>query len=313
MIARDYDKNNHEIAKENILFVNAQTGYRKDALIGAGFRSVHPYNYRTIIGRIILEIVVKLHISQKFLFNKQILNFKGKYVIVFDPLVTSQFMRWLVESLPQCKIIYFYCNVIGKARHISPDKIPNNVIVWTYDQNDAKKYGIKLTKGGYSTFFISEKAKKLYDVVYVGRDKSRAAYLLELEEKMREQGLKTRFLIMPDTKISKRKKFYSREIEYSEVIKLVSQSRAVLNIVLPDQMGATMRDFESIFNEVKLITNNRNIKNYSFYDENNVFILGEKKIDDIKKFIEIPYKCINDDILKEYTLTNQIKAMLEES
>lgn len=107
--------------------------------------------------------------------------------------------------------------------------------------------------------------------MYAGKDKGRSEEILSLQNEFEKLGLKTKFLIMPTTRVSKKKAFYSKPIPYEDVIKLVMESRAILNITLPDQQGATLRDYESIFNEVKLITTNKNIKFFDFYDSNNVF------------------------------------------
>lgn len=312
MITKDYDKNNNEIDKNSILFINAAKGYMYDGLVGSGYKSIHPYNYKTILGRVILELCVKLHLSHEFLFNKSILDFNCRYIFVYDSIITKQFLKWLVRNKPNVKIIFSYTNLVGKARNVNPEDIPKKISVWTYDKNDAVHYHINLTDfGGYSTSFIGDKRKKKYDVVYVGRDKGRAEFLIKLEKELQQLGLKTRFLIMPDTRASKRKSYYSNEISYSEVINLVTSSKAVLNIVLPGQVGVTMRDYESLFNRVKLITNNKSLQNQEFYNSENIFILGERNINELKEFINSPYQDIDDEILKKCTLSSQILEIIK--
>jgi hypothetical protein len=312
MITKDYDKNNTTIDKTNILFINAETSYIKDGLTGAGFKSVSPYRYKTLIGRVILEICVRLYLPHNFLFNKKdILHFDGEYIIVYDSIVTRRFIVWLIKNKRQCRIIYLYTNLVGKARNLTPAQIPQSVSIWTYDSTDAEKYHINLVKcGGYSTCYIGDNCKKKYDVVYIGRDKGRAEYLLSLEKKLNDVGLKTKFLIMPDTRIAKKKQIYSKAISYFEVIKLVTESRAVVNIVLPGQTGVSLRDYESLFNQVKLITNNPVLKLYNFYDPANIFILGDREISEIPSFINSPYKKIKDEILASCTLSAQITEIL---
>ena len=57
---------------------------------------------------------------------------------------------------------------------------------------------------------------------------------------------------------------------------------------------------EALFLERKLITNNTDIKNYDFYNHDNIFILGEDNINEIKEFINKPYKKIDQDIIDYY-------------
>ena len=57
---------------------------------------------------------------------------------------------------------------------------------------------------------------------------------------------------------------------------------------------------EALFLERKLITNKTDIKNYDFYNHDNIFILGEDNINEIKEFINKPYKKIDQDIIDYY-------------
>jgi hypothetical protein len=48
------------------------------------------------------------------------------------------------KKFPSAQINYIYANMIGKARHIFPNKIPDTIRVWTYEIHDSKKYKINL-------------------------------------------------------------------------------------------------------------------------------------------------------------------------
>jgi hypothetical protein len=297
--------------KKNILFVTASTGYITNGLCKAGYTVMYPYNYKTIIGRIVLEIIVRLKLPQSIIFNKKILGFTGKYIIIHDTIITRRFLEWLKSKKPDVKIIYEYTNMIGQARNISPDQIPQGITVWTYDKYDSEKYNINLFScGGYLNSYIREKREKRYDIMYVGKDKGRADYILNLKKQFEDMGLKTKFLIMPSTRISKKKSFYSKEISYEEVIKLVTESRAILNIALPNQKGATMRDFESIYNEVKLITTNENIKSFDFYDKTNVFIIGENDLNELPAFLKSPFSTVSQNILKKHSIDTFVEELI---
>ncbi len=303
-------KNDSCLNKDDVLFITAETGYVKTGLEKGGYRVLHPYNYKTIIGRVLLEILIRLKFPQRVLFNKQILRTSSKYIIVQDSIVTRQFLNWLINRINDKKVIYEYTNMVGKAHHLFPNDIPKCIEIWTYDKHDSDKYGLNLlTSGGYFTSFIGKKSKKKYDVMYVGKDKGRADYILNLKKKFEDMGLTTKFLIMPSTRASKKKDFYSKPIPYEEVIRLVNESRAILNIALPEQQGATMRDYESIFNEVKLITTNQNITSFDIYDSENIFILEKDDFLKIKSFLQRPYKVLDKSILSKYTLDEAVKDM----
>lgn len=297
--------------KEEVLFITAEMGYVKIGLQNGGYEVLHPYRYKTIVGRLVLELLVQLKLPQRIIFNKKVLDFSGKYIIVHDSIITRQFLLWLKKNHPDKRLIFDYTNMIGKAHHLLPKSIPRDIEIWTYDKHDSEKYGINLSRcGGYPTSFIGEKREKKYDVIYVGKDKGRAEYILGLKKQFEAMGLTTKFLIMPSTRVSKKKGYYSKEIPYQEVIKLVTESRAILNIALPNQKGATMRDYESIFNEVKLITTNANIKELEFYKKQNVFILGEDDVSGLNEFIKSPFEKISENIVCKYSLDSFVEELV---
>ncbi len=297
--------------KEKILFITARDKYATDSFRLSGYKVQRPYKDKNIFERCLRELWFRLHLPERVWYVPIEDTRKYEYIIVQDPLITHKYLEWLIKNYPEPKIVFSYCNMVGKAKHLYPKDIPSIITLWTYDEFDATKYGMNLLhSGGYSKSFIVENNKKEYDVFYVGADKGRGDYLVELERQMSSMGLNTKFIITKDGRFSKKKPYYSKRINYHEVTQYNSKSRAILNIILPDQKGATMRDYESIFNGVKLITNNKNIKKYDFYKKRNVFILGEDDFHSLKNFINSPYQKLEDDILEKHTLDEMIKEMI---
>lgn len=78
-------------------------------------------------------------------------------------------------------------------------------------------------------------------------------------------------------------------MDYDDITTLIAKSRSVLNIALDNQQGITMRDLESLFFEVKLLTTNKNIVNTDIYFPNNVYIVDGLNIDDLPNFLDEKY------------------------
>jgi len=62
----------------------------------------------------------------------------------------------------------------------------------------------------------------------------------------------------------------------ADVYEIFSKSKAILDIEHPNQYGLTMRTFEVIGSRKKLITTNKNIKNYDFYNSKNICIVDRE-------------------------------------
>ena len=89
-------------------------------------------------------------------------------------------------------------------------------------------------------------------------------------------------------------------MSYDKYLELLSESNCILDYNEKGQSGLTLRPMEALFLEKKLITNNKDIKNYDFYNPSNIFILGENNIEDIKEFINKPYEKVEQKIIDYY-------------
>lgn len=296
---------------DNTIFVMASRGYQKRIMREKGFRVFHPYKDEYTIGRIAREIWFRIpFISDSFWYEKSIVCNDIKYIIVYDPQITVNYLNWLHAKLPEASIIFTYNNMVGKSRHLLPSQIPEFVKVWTYDDYDSNKFGLNLRP-----YFIDSKPiltnNKDYDVFFVGCDKGRGEWLCGFEKQLQKMGLKTKFIITKDGKFSRKKKYYQVPISYSEVLDYDSRSRAILNVVMENQEGVTQRDIESLMFNTKLITTNKHLKNKDFYNPNNIFILGEREIKDLKEFIKTTPDPVDEEVFKKHTFEHWMDVITE--
>lgn len=224
-------------------------------------------------------------------------------IIIFDAAFNDNFIKYISKKLTDKKIILWYWNPIRNS--IDPSKLENyNVEKWSYSLEDCKVYNLKYN----TTFYFQELVKFTdsdsnlsSDVCFIGRDKGRLNLLLKYKEKFESLELKTNFYITPTKWYELRKnKIYKKNIEYDQIIEIIKNSKAILDIVQSQSDGLTLRAMESIFFRKKLITNNKIIKKYDFYSKDNIFVLSEDNLDDLTKFIGSPYKNIPNYIVKKY-------------
>lgn len=84
-------------------------------------------------------------------------------------------------------------------------------------------------------------------------------------------------------------------------------SLGVLDINHPRQTGLTMRTFEVLGAGCKLITTNAHIKEYPFYNTNNIFIIDRNNPHIEKAFIEKPFIPYSKEINHTYSLVGWIE------
>ena len=233
---------------------------------------------------------------------------------IMDALVIPDLVKWISRNNKKSRIILFYANKVKNTTH--PDKILDTWCEkWSVDRKDCELHGLRYAKGGgYFRLPLREKPEPRYDVLYIGRDKGRAETLFELRNTMERLGLRTYFHITANRRYQRYfKAYYKPLIPYSKVLDLINESKAILHIVDGGQEGPTIRVLESLFHQVKLITNNASIAEYEFYNQDNVFILGKDDIECLSDFLKKPYKEIGAEILERYYIDNFCAAMLNDS
>lgn len=285
-----------------IMMITPAIGYKTDGMEEKGIMLYRPYKDKGIIGRIMREIWFRIGMPESVWYNKAIAKQEDiSKIVVKDCLITISFLNWIKSVQTGVEIEYFYDNLVGTAKHLLPSQVPTGINLGTFDPGDSQKYGMRLGEGGeFPRQHLRSRLPNEYDVFYVGADKGRGDYVMSLKQQFERMGLKTKFIITPVSIYSKRKDYYSSRIPYSEVLDYDCKSKAILNIVLPGQTGATKRDYEALFLKSKLITNNSNIKNYDFYRPENIFILEEDPIEELVSFINMPLIPIDEKVLQKH-------------
>lgn len=300
--------------KEKVLIIKAGgKGFPYNGIIRDGYNMEFPYYEAGFFLRILRELCFRLpFLPKRAWYNKNILIYNVDYIVIWDPLITKDFLFWLSEKFPDAQINFCYDNLVGKARHLMPDQIPDFCRKWSYDEKDCRKYDLRLSPSTYVTSYLKPRKKTQYDVLFVGRDKGRAHFLLEIERKLKAVGLRTYFVITKDGKLSRKKPYHKNPIPYESIVELITQSRSILNVALPGQVGTTIRDLESLFFGVKLLTTNSSIVNADFYHCDNVIVVDEHfDVLQIKDFINSPLSEINEEVKRKHEFSYFIQTITD--
>lgn len=298
------DKSNTRIIGQ-VLFVLPEHAWNYQYLKESGFNIRAPYIGNSIMFRIAREIWFKWNLPGKEIWYNKDLMANFSIIWVMDALVIPDFVRWISKNNPQSRIILFYANKVKSTT--PPGKIPDTWCEkWSVDLQDCEQYGLRYAPGGgYFRLPPRDRPEPRYDVIYIGRDKGRAKTVFGLKKAMEKLGLKTYFHLTATKRYQRFFKCcYKPLLPYAKVLDLINESKAILHLVDGGQEGPTIRVLESLFHQVKLITNNIHIADYDFYDKNNIFILGKDDFSSLPDFLCLPYKIIGADILEKYYIDN---------
>lgn len=232
-------------------------------------------------------------------FGKWTKKVKGyKYVILGENYYNFDVSRYVKKRNPKCKVIVFFWNKMVYDWYFDLLKDPNVDEFYTFDKEEAEKYNFKLNSTFYTKGLKLKDNKITNDVLFLGRSKDREDEILDIEKQIKKEKVKTDFRIIKDEK---------DYIDYYDYLDLLSKSKAILDYNAFNQSGLSLRVMESLFHKKKLITSNKTIKNYDFYNKNNIFIIGVDKWKDLNKFINSKYEDVDEEIIDYYDFDNWIK------
>lgn len=293
------------------LIVLSEHDFSYQAIKDEGYDIDCPYRGNRMPLRLLREVFFRFRLPGKSIWYNKRVNKNAKSVIVYDALITREYMFWLRKHNINSQIIYLYTDPVDKA--IRPEQLPDKICEkWSSDDQDCEKYGLKKTcDGGYSRLWKVEKEEKKWEIFYIGRDKGRLDGLLKLKEEFELLGLSANFYITAYHRYQKyNNPIYQPLVPYSEVLKMLGKSRAILHLVEGGQKGITIRVLESIIHGIKLITDNAYLREMEIYRPNNIFILGQ---DDLKKlpiFLNAPFEPYDREYIESLYFNNLMDCLI---
>ena len=236
---------------------------------------------------------------------------KTDTIILFD-CISSPYISFLKKHEKNRKIVWIWNKIKDEEikNILQLKKITKEI--WTFDKEDSEKFDIHYTNQFYWHKFQNEKKRINHKkVFFIGIDKGRYNEIMTFDEIYKGEK---EFIVLRDetSKIANLKFYQTEELSYDETLKKINEADCLLEINLKNQIGLTLRALEALFFKKKLITNNRSIKNYNFYDPNNILILHKNIThEEITLFLEKEYVEIKNEILFQYSFENWLEKLLE--
>lgn len=155
--------------------------------------------------------------------------------------------------------------------------------VLTYDKYDAAEYGFDwFGYTYYSSYNFVKPDNAVSDIYYVGYDKGgRNQIVTDVYKLVLSRGGVARFdVVSPNTQKNEcGLKYLKSKISYPQVVSRVKSSNCILEVLQTNQKAQSLRYFEAIAYNKKLLTNNPGIVELPYYDERYMRVF--KNIEDI--------------------------------
>lgn len=199
------------------------------------------------------------------------------------PLTVFDFVRKYPVTL---NLIYLdireRADVCSYANMLCEKKVFDRVM--TFDPDDAKKYSMELCSTPYSKLDMdgTEEDVQLY---YCGMNFDRIYRLYRIWQNGRERNIAIKYDLVgcsafkdffeKDSGI----RFHETHIEYPQLLREMQRASCILDITQSGQSGFTLRPYEAVVYNKRLLTNNKRIFDFQFYDER--YMRYFEQVDDI--------------------------------
>ncbi|SNA31720.1 glycosyltransferase [Flavobacterium psychrophilum] len=218
---------------------------------------------------------------------------------------TSKYIAYLYDSVERCPIEHLLHGVFNE--------------IYSFDKGDVKEYGFKETTN-YNYLEkqpITDGLSIKNQVLYIASFDNRLEKVMLLKQAFEKIKVSYKFIIVgKKTSLYKLKNVFSSKIlgiefkrnriKQNDLKELYSQTQAILDLVRDNQSGLSFRVFEAMAFQKKIITNNKNIVGYNFYNPNNILVLENENYIFDKAFFDTNYKPLSDEIYYQYTLDNWV-------
>lgn len=277
-----------------------------------------PYRYKSIFERL-LNFVLKnvkkknLKLIKKAEEQLKQLNEKGPFdcCLVFRPdLLMTHVLNKIQHDIPVRKVVYWDSFSKIEALKATIQYFNQH---FSFEKSDCEQYNFT----PISNFYV-EKANDsdpLYDAFFFGSVDSRFNKINKLLDYLSTKEWNAKALL-----IGKLKHKYNSDlitiskpkVPFAECYKFSENTKIVIDISHENQKGLSLRPYEAMGLKKKLITNNKTIKNYDFYDEKNIFIINDfNHLNIPRSFLEEPYQELPKHIYEKYYINNWLKKILE--
>lgn len=242
--------------------------------------------------------------------KKQLMDYDQ--IIVFDRHWGRRIFDYIHKKCPDKRLICWYWNTIDYKNKILPIKYRRFVEIWSFDEEDCKKYGFFHNIQFYFREKIDRKHIRQYDAVFVGKDKGRIKIIESINQTFKDLGLKTYIKVIRDNTSSNNESelYTEQEISYYDLREIIQKSECIIDVPQEKQYGITMRVLEALFLQKKLLTTNQAVELYDFYDTKKIYIWkfnNSENPKELKRFMDNRDIYYSEDNLDKYSFETWLK------
>lgn len=316
---------------------NAYPDTIKDVLESRG-AEVHFYDERnnpTTIEKVLYRKIPtllkrKIESYYKSIIEQEISFLPNVVLVICPEAITRTIIRGMKKTFRKaCFIVYLWDSVGNKKLD---DIFTEFDYTYSFDQKDCKRYGFKFRPLFFSREYYRSKNniqsnQYKYDFGFIGTLHSdRPKVINSIRKFCNRNGLKYYFYFYVQGNLMLiywlLKSHDVRELHRHHMVhtigmprldaeKKMEQTRCAIDVNHPGQNGLTMRTIEIFGLQRKLVTTNKDITKYDFYNPVNQILIDKENLQIDMELIRKPYEFANRMLYEKYSVDYWVDEILE--
>jgi hypothetical protein len=249
------------------------------------YKKLVPRNIKNRIYKKQIKIIIRRNTESIFVFQ--------------DSRVFIEFLQR--NNTPRSHILFR--NTIGEKNIQNISKLKaQGYILWSFDNNDCKKYNINFYDQFTQYVPGIDKTAIEYDFSFIGRDKNRGPHLQRIKDKLEGYGFSVYQKMIGDKQTP---------LSYAEYLKESCRAKCIIDISKDGQSGLTLRPLEAALYNRKLLTNNKIILNSALYHKNNVMFTNDLESENsLKRFLEARAVKITGYLINKFSFESLVEKII---
>lgn len=283
--------------------------------------SKYEYNYKyplektkNFFSKLLFNANIKKIKMEEFVLKKLCEIGKQDIILVIRPDRITKKTHIEIKKNTDKYIAYIYdsCNRFP-INHLKKDIFDT---IFSFDINDCKKFGFQ----HLSNYIYLEKKELKQPVDFktnlfiISSIDERLPLLNKLANYCTNNKIKINFIIVGKKKpinLNNQIVYTNKNIFFDDLKLNLEEAKIFLDLVRKGQNGLSFRIFEALSYQRKIITSNQSIKEYDFYNPNNILVIDEKQFSIPKSFLDTPYEPLSETIYEKYTIKNWVNIVFK--
>ena len=264
-------------------------------------QQIHKINHRNFI-----------NLTNRKLNNLKNKNLKFDYCFVVRGDLIPENVLEYARSVSRKMIDYQLDGLAVSEKILDYDNLFDQIYV--FNEQDIVNYPNYNLKAITNCFFEEDNQEVIeWDIYYTGAGlDERVEKIKQLINQIKRSNFKLNINLLTgeDLTLADNVKFLKHGISYEENILLTKKSNVLLDFKREEHDGLSLRFFEALNFNKKIITDNKAVVEYDFYNPKNIYITDFTNFNGLIDFLETPFQEVDELIKSKYNFKNWIQQIL---